>query len=65
MWENTSEASSQFRAPRRCCICLFHGIFPSHSFHLPWGSERGGSWGPPVLLESRAVGLWRVLLWNK
>lgn len=21
--------------------------------------------GPPVLLESRAVGLWRVLLWNK
>lgn len=35
------------------------------SFHLPWGSERGGSWSLSVVVESRAVGLWRLLLWDK
>ena len=55
--------ASSSELPGSVASACFVGF--SLSFHLPWGSERGGSWGLSVVVESRAVGLWRVLLWDK
>lgn len=39
------KAGFQFRAPRRCCICLFHGIFSLTLFAYPGAvrEERAGA----------------------
>ena len=58
-WKESPEAHFPSRAPRRCCICLFCGIFSPHSTTFPTlrqGREEGAG-GHPLVEKSLGV-LW-------